>query len=134
MKMGSLRLKNTVQFLKEPLLIDKILQEWRVEVGLQDAVGTIHGAVGSDMEDLVAATDIRFRAGTFSQKGPLVACKKEHTFSCSYRVLHGSKGLMDLYCVRHNRDRDAREGLPDSANSGMLANRFINVQLGNHRR
>ena len=57
-----------VQFLKEPLLIHKILQDRRVKVCLQYAVGTVHGAVGSDMKDLVAATDIGFSTRTFFQE------------------------------------------------------------------
>jgi hypothetical protein len=84
------------------------------------------------MENLVATTDVRFRAGAFFQEGPLIAGKMEHPLSRGNWIFRGSQSLMNLHCIGRNSDRDVREGLPDTANRRVLADCFINVKLGNH--
>ena len=67
-----------------------------MKVGLQDAISAVHGAVGSDMQDLVSAANIRLGAGTFSQKGPPVLCEEEHTLSLGHGIQLMTQSLMDL--------------------------------------
>jgi hypothetical protein len=84
------------------------------------------------MKDLVAATDIGFCSWALLYERPFVSSKTEDTFSCGNGVLHGSNVFLDRPYVRYHGDGNTRKGLLDSANCGMLADRFINVKFGDH--
>jgi hypothetical protein len=56
-----------------------------MKIGLQNAIRTIHGAKGADMQNLIPTTRINARAGTGSDKRAFIAGKKKNCFG----FLHG---------------------------------------------
>ncbi|MBW2172387.1 MAG: hypothetical protein JRF69_10520, partial [Deltaproteobacteria bacterium] len=73
------------------------------------------------------------RAGAFLEEGSFVAGEKEYAFSCAYGISHCREILMNLCYIRNNRGWDAWEGFLNRADGGMVPDRFINVQPGDHR-
>jgi hypothetical protein len=50
--------KNCFQFPKKIAVIDEILKYRGMKIGLQNAVCAVHVTIGSDMQNLITATDI----------------------------------------------------------------------------
>jgi hypothetical protein len=108
-------------------MIHEILKDWRMKVGLQDAIGAVHGAVGSDMQDSVSAADIRFGAGTFSQKGPPVLREEEHTLPLGHGIVLKAQSLMDFGCVIDHDGSARLKPFSHPLNHRMVSDSLIDV-------
>jgi len=108
-------------------MIHEILKDWRMKVGLQDAIRAVHGAVRSDVQDVVSAADVRFGAGTFPEKGPPVLCKEEYTLSFSHGVVLMGKRLMDFGWVMNHGGQARCKPLSHPLNDRMVSDSLIDV-------
>lgn len=73
-------LQMPVQLRHQVVVIDKELEDGRMKIALEDAVGAIHGAIGADVQNLIAAADILPGAGALLEKSAFVAGQQEGLF------------------------------------------------------
>jgi len=108
-----------VQFPYKIIVIDKILQQGRVKIGLQDAVRTIHHAEGSQVEYLVAATGVGPCAGAIFDEGPIVSGQQKHAFTPADRIGIGGDQIEYILDIINDFDRSFVTGLKRQDLSGV---------------
>jgi hypothetical protein len=67
-------------------MVNKILKYRRMEIGLQNTIGAVHGAKCANMQDLIVTAAVSTSARTFFDKGALVSGKEKDRLSLLYGV------------------------------------------------
>ena len=76
-----------------------------MKIGLQDAVGTIHGAEGAHMKDHIIAAGIMAGAGALPDERTPVPIQEQHLFSLLNRIIMGHDRIINLAGVVHDNGR-----------------------------
>jgi len=79
--MNFISAKDIIKLLEQVVMIDKILHQGWMEIRLQDAIGTVHMAISSNMQYFITTTGIASRTRTFFYKRTSIAGKKKNCFS-----------------------------------------------------
>ena len=79
--MDSIAVKNPVKLPQHVAVIDKILQQRRMEIGLQNAVSAVHVTVSTDVQNFITAAGISARARASFDEGTVIASQKQYGFA-----------------------------------------------------
>jgi len=78
---GTRKSESPVQFSREVVPVDKIGQDRWMKVRLQDTIGAVHPAEGTDMKDHVSAAGIGAGSRALSDKSPHIARQQQDLFA-----------------------------------------------------
>ena len=81
---GYIRRKSLAQLIKQIILVGPDLKHIVLKIGLQDTVGTGHGATFADVDDPVSATMVVTGPGTEAQEFALVFFKIERLLAAQF--------------------------------------------------
>ena len=92
---------------------------------MQNAIGAIHRAKGADVQNFIAATLIRPRAGATSNERSFVLRYVKGLFPSMDRVIGTKKGMKHFLWIRDNFRRNLQPGF-DSVDFGVIKNLSVN--------
>jgi hypothetical protein len=95
-----------------------------MEIGLEDTIGAIHDAVGSDVEDVIIAAGVGAGAGAGAEESPLVPGQVEDRFSFCGGIICRRNRFIDPSGAGNRFGRQMESG-SDGLGPGMAGHRFI---------
>jgi hypothetical protein len=119
-----------VQLLHQIILINKKLEDRRMKIALQDTVSAIHGAIGADVQNLIAAAGILPGTRARLDEGTLVGGEHDGLFRPGPGIGGVFNGLVEQGRVVYYFG--VYSGIADELpGGGEIGDQTIDKQLGN---
>ena len=117
--------KQPFQFFQQIIFIYKILEQGGMKIGLQDAIGTIHIAKGTEVQNFITAALIGTRTRALSDERPSVLRYVKGLFPGMNRIIGTKKRMKHFLWIRDNLRRNLQSIL-DRADFRVIKNLRVN--------